>query len=125
MYKITNNSKGRHQAKTLDQGLVFIDPGFTLTANLERTYATLVGKGLSLDIENAAEDASPGLSGPEVAEEASTRTEQRQNAANVDPSELPAADDRAGWVKLAEAAKIDIKKSWGINRIKAELEKLK
>lgn len=125
MHTITNNTKARHQVKTLDQGLVFLDPGFTLTASLERTYALLVSKGRSLDIENAAEDASRGLSGPEGQVSPATPPEQRQNGANGD--DTPPADPttRDGWVELAEAANIEVKKSWGINRIRAEIEKTK
>lgn len=125
MKTITNNSKGRHQVKTLDQGLVFIDPGQSLTAHFEPTYARLIDKGMALDIENAPEDALPGLSGPEGAEGRSTQTEQRQNGSNGGSEGEAEPTDRDGWVKLAEAANIDVKKSWGINRIKAELEKVK
>lgn len=125
MHKITNNTKARHQVKTLDQGLVFLDPGYELTASLERTYAVLVTKGRSLDVEIAAEDAQPGLRATEGAGEAL----EGAGGPQIDP---PAGSggaaeptDRDGWVKLAESANIEVKKSWGINRIKAELEKIK
>ena len=125
MHKITNNTRSRHQVKTLDQGLVFIDPGYELTAELERTYSILLTKGRSLDVEIAGEEAVPGLRATEGAE----RVEKGADGPQIDPPGGSGGEaeptDRDGWVKLAESSNIEVKKSWGINRIKAELEKIK
>lgn len=122
MHTITNVSNGRHQVKTLDQGLVFMDPGDELTADLEPTYARIVGRSMSLKVEEAGERPA-GLvkaSGHTVAPpEGGSSVDDHQNGSGdaIEPT------DRAGWAAKAEALKIQVKGNWGINRIKAEIEK--
>lgn len=125
MHTIKNVSHGRHQVRTLDQGLVFLDPGDVLTAQLDRSYARIVGRSMSLSVADAPEGAVAGLEkaspGTSAQETGSTHTEQRQNGPNGD--DTPPADDagREEWAKYAEAKGIEVKKNWGINRIKTEL----
>lgn len=124
MKTITNVSRGRHQVKTLDQGLVFMDPGDVLTAEVESTYGRLMGRSLSLRVEEAAEGAEAGLVKADPQPEVETPTEQRQ----IDPAEAgaaPTGDDKAEWQAYAAAKGVkNINKSWGVNRLKTEIAQL-
>lgn len=119
MHTVTNASKGRHQVKTLDQGLVFMDPGDVLTAELEPSYARVVGRAMHLHVGNAAEGAVPGLARAEPTQAPETSAEGQQNGSSEPDSE---PTDRAGWVKLAQSKGITVKSGWSINQIKSKIE---
>lgn len=122
MYKLTNVSGTPQQVKTLDKGPVNLAPGEDTTGELLSSYAAVlkfsrsikieeVGKAPQEPIEIASEDEAPAAP--------KDSTEQRQN----DDKQASEPTDREGWVALAAEKKIDVKKSWGINRIKLEIEK--
>jgi hypothetical protein len=126
---IKNISNGPHDVKTLDQGLQRLQPGESLTATFERTYLRLLRNGRSFEVSDGegetvvqgGQEASGGATG---AGGDANQTEHRQNGSG-DP-EQPADDstDKEAWVAYATFKGIDVKKSWGINRIKTELEQL-
>lgn len=128
MHTITNVSRGRHQVKTLDQGLVFMDPGDVLTATIESTYAKVMGRAMALSVEEAPEGASPGLvkadPGATAPKPAPTPTEQPENGAETAVKPADDSTDKEAWTKYATSKGIDVKKSWGVNRIKTELAQM-
>lgn len=122
MYKITNVSGTPQQVKTLDKGPVNLAPGEATEGELLSSYAAVLKFSRVLKLESALEASQePIEKAPEEKpqDDPKDSTEKRQNGSSDDPEPT----DRDGWVALAAAKKIDVKKSWGINRIKLEIEK--
>lgn len=122
MYKITNVSGTPQQVKTLDKGPVNLAPGEATDGELLSSYAAVLKFSRVLKLESTLEASQEPIQEapqPEPKHAPKDSTEQRQNSSNDDPEPT----DRDGWVALATAKKIDVKKSWGINRIKLEIEK--
>jgi hypothetical protein len=123
VHTITNISRGPHQVKTIDKGLVTVEPQGELTASFERSYLHLLRNGRSFEVVDAGSAAvvqEPAQTGQaETGAGPVPKTlEQLQN----DYSNGIEPDSKDDWIRLAEGASIEVKKSWGINRIKTELE---
>lgn len=122
MYKITNVSGTPQQVKTLDKGPVNLAPGEATDGELLSSYAAVLKFSRVLKIESTLEASQEPIQTapqPEPKEGGEESVEQRQNGSNDDPEPT----DRDGWAALAASKKIDVKKSWSINRIKLEIEK--
>lgn len=125
MTTITNISNGPRDIKTLNKGMQRLEIGESLTAEFERTYLRLLRNGRSFDVtdgegEAVVQGAAEGEGGATGAGDAPKSLEQLQN----DYSNGIEPDNKPDWTRLAESKGIEVKKSWGSNRIKTELEQL-
>lgn len=122
MYKITNISKGRHQLRTLDQGLVFLDPEGEVVVRLEPSYARLLRHSRVLRLE---EDENPVQGGREAVDPKLPQDPPKDSTEHTgnDPSKASEPTTRAEWAAYAESLGVEIAKSWGIKRIQQEVEK--
>lgn len=125
MHTVKNTSNVPHDVRT-SIGLVRLDRGDAVTAGFERTYLALLRNGRSFEVSEAGETAA-GLVRASGATEAPPKGEKPaetplQAVQTVSEPDAPPTT-REGWAELASKKGINVKSSWGINRIKAEIEK--
>lgn len=125
MHTVKNITHGPHDVKS-SIGLVRMGPGDTLTADFESTYLRLLRNGRSFEVSEAGETAA-GLVRASETTEAPPKGEKPaetplQAVQTVSEPDAPPTT-REGWADLASKKGINVKSSWGINRIKAEIEK--
>lgn len=122
MHKITNISKGRHQVRTLDQGLVFLDPEGSVEAKIEPSYARLLRHSRVLSIVEAENHVQGGREAVDPKLPHDPPKDSTEHTGN-DASKASEPTTRAEWVAYAESLGVEIAKSWGIKRIQQEIEK--
>jgi len=122
---IRNISNGPRDVKTLDQGMQRVEVGGELTAEFERTYLILLRNGRSFDVEDGAGVVQGGEAAPTptpVAGGDASQPEPLQNGSSEPVRPADDSTDKDAWAAYATFKGIDVKKSWGVNRIKTELE---